>query len=62
MTVLVAHASKRGSTAEIAQAISETLRAKHFLGKHANELRERPFWVFSSGPVGIASDLAPAAA
>ncbi len=87
--VLVAHASKRGSTAEIAQAIAEELRhagldvdcraagevgslssydavvlgsavymkrwqgdAKHFLREHADELSERPFWVFSSGPVG----------
>lgn len=87
--VLVAHASKRGSTAEIAQAIAEVLReagldvdcraaeevggldpydavvlgsavymkrwqgdAKHFLRKHADELAARPFWVFSSGPVG----------
>jgi menaquinone-dependent protoporphyrinogen oxidase len=87
--VLVAYASKRGSTAEIAQAIGEVLReaglevdcraagevtgvdsydgvvlgsavymkrwqgdAKHFLRKHAHELSERPFWVFSSGPVG----------
>lgn len=87
--VLVAHASKRGSTAEIAQAIAAELRkaglevdcraagevgglesydavvlgsavymkrwqgdAKHFLRKHADELSGRPFWVFSSGPVG----------
>jgi menaquinone-dependent protoporphyrinogen oxidase len=26
--------------------------AARFLRKHANELAERPFWVFSSGPVG----------
>jgi menaquinone-dependent protoporphyrinogen oxidase len=26
--------------------------AKHFLRRHAGELAERPFWVFSSGPVG----------
>lgn len=87
--VLVAYASKRGSTAEIAQAIAETMRehglsvdctraeevrtlesydavvlgsavymrrwrgdAKHFLDKHRRELEQRPFWVFSSGPVG----------
>jgi menaquinone-dependent protoporphyrinogen oxidase len=87
--VLVAHASKRGSTAEIAEAIADALRqagldvdcrpagevggldsydaivlgsavymkrwqgdAKHFLRKHADELSRRPFWVFSSGPVG----------
>ncbi len=87
--VLVAHASKRGSTAEIARAIAEELAqaglevdcraagevagldsydavvlgsavymkrwrgdAKHFLRRHANALCERPFWVFSSGPVG----------
>jgi menaquinone-dependent protoporphyrinogen oxidase len=87
--VLVAYASKRGSTAEIADAIATALRrsglvvdckpvhdvgsladydalvlgsavymkrwqgdAKHFLRKHADELTELPFWVFSSGPVG----------
>ena len=87
--VLVAYASKQGSTAEIAQAVGETLResglsvdcveagevgalepyeavvlgsavymkrwrgdAKHFLRKHGRELSQRPFWVFSSGPVG----------
>jgi menaquinone-dependent protoporphyrinogen oxidase len=87
--VLVAYASKRGSTAEIAEAITEALRqsglsvdcieagkvssvasydavvlgsavyikrwrgdAKHFLRKHDKELSQRPFWVFSSGPVG----------
>ncbi len=26
--------------------------AKRFLKRHAGELAERPFWVFSSGPVG----------
>ena len=87
--VLVAYASKRGSTAEIAEAITEMLRqsglsvdcveagevnsvepyhavvlgsavyikrwrgdAKHFLRKHDQEFSQRPFWVFSSGPVG----------
>jgi menaquinone-dependent protoporphyrinogen oxidase len=87
--VLVAYASKNGSTAEIAQAIAQTLRqagpsvdcldageveslepynavvlgsavyikrwrgaAKRFLRKYAAELAQRPFWVFSSGPVG----------
>ena len=89
MKVLVAYSSKRGSTAEIAAAIADTLRdaglevdcieggdaadvsaydavvlgsavymrrwrgdAKHFLHKHADQLAERPLWVFSSGPVG----------
>ncbi|HVQ59491.1 MAG TPA: flavodoxin domain-containing protein [Solirubrobacterales bacterium] len=89
MKVLVAYASKRGSTAEIATAVADTLRqaglevdclesgdvadvspydgvvlgsavymkrwrgdAKHFLRKHSKQLAERPFWVFSSGPVG----------
>ena len=89
--VLVAYASKRGSTAEIAEAIADTLHqpglivdcveagnvdsvesydaivlgsavyikrwrgdAKHFLRKHDKELSQRPFWVFSSGPVGDA--------
>ncbi|MGN6189652.1 MAG: flavodoxin domain-containing protein [Conexibacter sp.] len=87
--VLVAYASKRGSTAEIAEAIAESLRqsgheadctdagtvaelggydavvlgsavymrrwrgdARHFLRRHRHELEERPWWVFSSGPVG----------
>jgi menaquinone-dependent protoporphyrinogen oxidase len=89
MRVLVVHASKRGSTAEIAEAIAEVLRdrgldvdclaaaqagspdaydavvigsavymrrwrgdAKHFLRAHAHALSQRPFWIFSSGPVG----------
>lgn len=89
MTVLVAYASKRGSTAEIAETVAATLRraglevdlqsveevkdldrygavvlgsavymkrwrgdARHFLKKHRKELRQMPFWVFSSGPVG----------
>lgn len=89
MTVLVAYASKRGSTAEIAETIAATLRreglgvclervedvqslesydavvvgsavymkrwrgdARHFLKKHRKALRQTPFWVFSSGPVG----------
>ena len=87
--VLVTYGSKHGSTAEIAQAIADGIRAegvdvdcvsaseagaiegydavvlgsavymrrwrsdaKHFLKRHAGELAERPFWVFSSGPVG----------
>ncbi len=89
MTVLVAYASKHGSTAEIAEAIAAALRddglaadcaavgdvgglgsydavvlgsavymkhwqgdARHFLRKHAKELAEMPFWIFSSGPTG----------
>jgi menaquinone-dependent protoporphyrinogen oxidase len=89
MTLLVAYASKRGSTAEIAETIAATLRreglgvcleraedvqsldrydavvlgsavymkrwrgdARHFLKKHRKALRQMPFWVFSSGPVG----------
>jgi menaquinone-dependent protoporphyrinogen oxidase len=89
MTVLVAYASKRGSTAEIAETVAATLRreglrvclehagevrslepfeavvlgsavymkrwrgdARHFLKKHRRALRQKPFWVFSSGPVG----------
>lgn len=89
MTVLVAYASKRGSTAEIAETVAATLRreglgvclepcesvrslddydavvlgsavymkrwrgdARHFLKKHRKALRQKPFWVFSSGPVG----------
>ena len=89
MTVLVAYASKHGSTAEIAEAIASGLRedgvaadcaavedvgglgaydavvlgsavymkrwqgdARHFLRRHAKELAELPFWIFSSGPTG----------
>jgi menaquinone-dependent protoporphyrinogen oxidase len=89
MTVLVAYASKRGSTAEIAETIAATLRrqglgvaleraedvreldgydavvlgsavyqerwrgdALDFLKKQRKALRQVPFWVFSSGPVG----------
>jgi len=89
MTVLVAYASKRGSTAEIAETVAATLRreglgvclepagevgglerydavvlgsavymkrwqgdARHFLKKHRKALKQLPFWVFSSGPVG----------
>jgi menaquinone-dependent protoporphyrinogen oxidase len=87
--VLVAYASKRGSTAEIAETIAATMQrggvevtlapaeevesldrydavvlgsavymkrwrgdARHFLRKHRRALRQLPFWVFSSGPVG----------
>jgi menaquinone-dependent protoporphyrinogen oxidase len=89
MIVLVAYASKRGSTAEIAETVAATLRreglsvclepadevrslepydavvfgsavymkrwrgdARDFLKKHRKALRQMPFWVFSSGPVG----------
>jgi menaquinone-dependent protoporphyrinogen oxidase len=89
MTVLVAYASKRGSTAEIAETVAATLRreglsvclervedvgslepydaavigsavymkrwrgdARHFVKRHRKALRQMPFWVFSSGPVG----------
>jgi menaquinone-dependent protoporphyrinogen oxidase len=87
--VLVAYASKRGSTAEIARSVAETLRAagldvdcaetgdvagvegydavvlgsavymkrwrgdaKRFLRRNRKALAQRPFWIFSSGPVG----------
>jgi menaquinone-dependent protoporphyrinogen oxidase len=89
MTVLVAYASKRGSTREIAETVAATLRreglgvclervedveslepydaivigsavymerwrgdSRHFLKKHRKALRQKPFWAFSSGPVG----------
>lgn len=93
MTVLIAYASKRGSTAEIAETVAATLRraglevdlepveavkdldrygavvlgsavymkrwrgdARHFLKEHRKALRQMPFWVFSSGPVGDPAD------
>ena len=97
MKVLVAYASKRGSTTEIAETVAATLRreglkvclepagevqslegydsvvlgsavymkrwrgdARHFLKKHRKALRQVPFWVFSSGPVGDPADDDPA--
>lgn len=94
--VLVAYASKHGSTAEIAQAIADELaahglvvdcrpadevhgvagyaavvigsavymkrwrrEARHLLHRHADELRDRPFWIFSSGPIGEQPDQDP---
>jgi len=97
MTVLVAYASKRGSTGEIAETVAATLRreglgvclercedvrsldgydavvlgsavymkrwrgdARHFLKKHRKALRQVPFWVFSSGPVGDPAEDDPA--
>jgi menaquinone-dependent protoporphyrinogen oxidase len=33
--------------------------AKHFLKKHRKALRQKPFWVFSSGPVGDPADVNP---
>lgn len=96
MTVLVAAASKHGSTYEIADAIGERLRlrglavdvahvedvrsldgysavilgsgayfgrwrlpAVEFAHHHAAELRERPVWLFSSGPLGTEPKPAP---
>src|ERR1044072_4040654 len=96
-TVLVAYASKRGATAEIATAVAQALnasgvsaacieaedvgtlagydavvlgsavymklcgpQARRFLRRHADALGARPFWVFSSGPVGDPSKDNPA--
>lgn len=96
MKVLVAYASKRGSTKEIAETVAATLRrgdldvclvpaeevralddfdavvlgsavymkrwrgdARHFVKKHRKALRQLPFWVFSSGPVGDPADDKP---
>lgn len=93
MNLLVAYASKHGSTAEIAEAVAERLResdlgvdvaeagdvegldpydavvlgsavymkrwrgeARRFLRRHGEALSKRPFWVFSSGPVGEPTD------
>jgi menaquinone-dependent protoporphyrinogen oxidase len=89
MRVLVAYASKNGSTQEIAQAIADEIRhngfdadcveaggarqidpydavilgsavyakrwrssARRFLRRHQRALSARPWWVFSSGPIG----------
>jgi len=97
MTVLVAAASKHGSTYEIAEAIGARLRlrgfdvdvahvenvltlegyravvlgsgayfgrwrlpAEEFARHHADELRELPVWLFSSGPLGTQPKPAPA--
>jgi len=97
MTVLIAYASKHGSTEGIANAIADALtacgvradcveashvhaldpydavilgsavymrrwrpEARRFLRRHAHALAARPFWVFSSGPVGDPADDNPA--
>ena len=89
MTVLVAYATKHGSTEQIAETIGRELRlrgleadvlsvgevedvgryhavvlgsavyvghwlsnARAFVKQHADELADRPTWLFSSGPVG----------
>jgi menaquinone-dependent protoporphyrinogen oxidase len=89
MKVLVAYATKRGATAEIAEAVADELRscghdvdcvragdaadasgydavilgsamymrrwrpeARRFLSRQRRHLSSRPFWIFSSGPVG----------
>ena len=89
MKVLVTYGSRRGSTAEIAQAIAAVLRtegcqvdavpagqiedltgydaivvggalyaqrwhrdARRWVARHAEELRARHVWMFSSGPIG----------
>jgi menaquinone-dependent protoporphyrinogen oxidase len=89
MNVLIAYASKHGSTEDIAVAIADALtacglraecieashvhslepydavvlgsavymrrwrpEARRFLRRHAHALVRRPFWAFSSGPVG----------
>jgi menaquinone-dependent protoporphyrinogen oxidase len=91
--ILVAHGSKHGATAEIAEAVADQLRrdghavdclpagdvggvepydvvvvgsavymkrwrpeAKRLLKRNADELANRPFWVFSSGPCGENAD------
>jgi menaquinone-dependent protoporphyrinogen oxidase len=91
--ILVAYATKHGSTGEIADVIAEVLRARHhvvdvlpardvldvapydavivgsavylfrwlgdatsLLKHHEAELRERPTWLFSSGPTGGSSE------
>lgn len=93
MLVLVAYATKNGSTAGIAEAIGEELRnvglqadvrlvedvrdltlyeavvlgsaiyfgrwrreALRFGERHAGELRERPVWLFDSGPLNASPD------
>ena len=95
MQVLVAYATKYGSTREIAEAIGETLRetglevqvrsarevpnlgqfgavvlgsvfysaywqhdANRFVKRHLAELRQRPVWLFSSGPLDYSADVA----
>ena len=93
MTVLVAYATKNGSTAELARWIGDELRdcglavevrpaadlsdvgayeavvlgacvymagwhtdARHFAHRFAGQLRTRPVWLFSSGPLDTSAD------
>jgi len=97
MKVLVAHASKHGSTAEIAEAVAEAIGdagvevdcrpagevdsvdgfdavvlgsavymkrwrgdARRLLRANRKALRQMPFWVFSSGPIGDPAEDDPA--
>jgi menaquinone-dependent protoporphyrinogen oxidase len=69
MRVLVAHGSRMGGTSGIAELVGDALtdagghwhrQARRFVKRHTGALRERPVWVFSSGPLnGAAAEEIP---
>jgi menaquinone-dependent protoporphyrinogen oxidase len=55
--VLVAYATKAGSTGEVAEVVARVHKAaRRFLHTHHEQLAERPLAVFAMGPKTLAGD------